>query len=178
MGSERDKQPKPLTFESVVELSREILLAEGGHIPTVIAEGDSQTMVTQIPALAETHEGRAQQMFMLGFILAESGAMKKLDQVYLICEAWMSTPVEGKLSEVLPSEDPNRKEILIISNLKARERTGKVAIFEMLRDGVGELRELKQFEEHLTATRIDSPLLAAFVDGFNTLLGGTFDITL
>ena len=178
MDKDRDKRLPALSFEQVTQLAREILLQQGSHLPTLIVEGQNQMVVAHLPPLEDTHEGRAQQMFSAGYVLGESGAFQTLKQIFFVCEAWMSFVTDGKIPNLPPSEDPSRKEVLIISNLKVQEQTGKVAIFEMLRDEVGELREIKEFQEHLTATRADSPLLTAFVEGFNNGLGGTSNVAL
>lgn len=182
MDKDRDKRLPSLSFEQVTQLAKEILLQQGSHLPTVIVERHNQMVVAQLSPLDDTHEGRAQQMFSAGYVLAESKAIGVLKQVFLICEAWMSTASEGKMPDVPPSADPQRKEVLIISNLQVYEQTGKVAVFEMLRNQAGELMELREFQEHLTATHADSPLLTAFIHGFdagtNNPTNGRFDAIL
>lgn len=182
MDKDRDKRLPSLSFEQVTQLAREILLQQGSHLPTIIVEGHNQMVVTHLAPLEDTHEGRAQQMFSAGYVLAESRAIDTLKQVFFICEAWMSFVMDGKIPSFPPSEDPSRKEVLIISNLRVQEQTGKVAIFEMLRDESGELMELREFQEQLTATHADSPLLTAFIHGFdagtNNPTNGRFDAIL
>ena len=80
----------------------------------------------------------------------------------------MSMAKKGGAIEVPPSQDPNRKEVLIISSSSdVQARRASLVVFEMLRDGEGQLVELEQLhtveDEDL---RVASPLLNAFVEGF------------
>ncbi len=182
MDKDRDKRLPALSFERVTQLAREILLQQGSHLPTLIVEGYNQMVVTHLSPLEDTHEGRAQQMFSAGYVLAEASVIGALKQVFFVCEAWMSFAIDGKIPTSLPSEDPSRKEVLMISNLKVQEQTGKVAIFEMLRNEAGDVTELREFQEHFMATHADSPLLMAFIHGFdagtNNPASGRFDAKL
>lgn len=166
MDKDRDKRFPTLSFEQVTQLARDILLQQGSHLPTLIVEGHNQMVVSHLTPLEDTHEGRAQQMFSAGYVLAEANMIGALTQVFFVCEAWMSFAIDGKIPTSLPSEDPSRKEVLMISNLKVQEQRGKVAIFEMLRNEAGDVTEIREFQEHLTATHADSPLLMAFMYGF------------
>ncbi|GIK65287.1 MAG: hypothetical protein BroJett018_30810 [Chloroflexota bacterium] len=182
MDKDRDKRLPTLSFEQVAQLAREILLQQGSHLPTLIVEGHNQMVVSHLTPLEDTHEGRAQQMFSAGYVLAEANVIGVLKQVFFVCEAWMSFATEGKMPTLPPSEDPSRKEVLMISNLKVQEQTGKVAILEMLRNEAGDVTEIREFQEHLMATHADSPLLTAFIHGFdagmNTPVNGGFDAKL
>jgi hypothetical protein len=156
-------------------MAKEVTLRDGQHLPTVIADGSAQTAIVQLAELPNTHEGRAQQMYMTGFLLADSRQIGKLKQVFFISEAWMSTPREGELPTVPPSQDPNRKEILVISAMRVPDHDTKMAIFEMLRSQEGQLTDLKEYEPVTSEnTDVDSPLLRAFAAGFDE---GTSEIT-
>jgi hypothetical protein len=99
--------------------------------------------------------------------LAKSGQVGDLEQVFMVSEAWMSQAAADQTPFVPPSQDPNRKEVLIVSNVQVKERETRMVIFEMIRDDAGELADLKEFEA-LRDERADaySPLLDAFVRGF------------
>jgi len=173
VSKEQDQSPKELSLEKVIHLAKEVTLRDGRHIPTVIADGNIQTAIAQLVELAETHQGRVRQMFITGFALAQSGQVGALKQVFFISEAWMSMVHERKLPDHPPSQDPNRKEILFISNLKVRSWETRMALFEMVRDEQGRLTELKEFQLPTSeAIEAESPLLAAFVDGFDVGMRG------
>src|SRR5690242_9245049 len=115
-----------LTLEDVVRSTQEFLLEHGNHPPTVIAEGDQQTVVTQLEGLASTCDGRAQQLFMVGFALARSGEIGVLQQVFFIFEAWSSVAEPGVPMKHLPSQDPKRTEVVMIARQTFRPPRAEV----------------------------------------------------
>ncbi len=74
---------------------------------------------------------------------------------------------EDKL-KMRPSEDPNRKEVLIISAIQIKERKKQMKVFEILRDSHGQVVGLEEFspDEKKEDVLVEVPLLDAFVDGF------------
>ena len=107
-------------------------------------------------------------MLSAGYALAQSGEVGDLRQVFFISEGWMIVGEEGKLPASRPSEDPRRKEVLVISNLSTREQESRLVIFEMVRDVEGQLAELRdiQLPGENEEGHAETPLLDAFVDGF------------
>lgn len=154
-------------FDQVIRLAQETLLRGGSHIPTVIVDGSEQQVIAQFSDLAPTHDGRVNQMFVAGAALAHGGSVGRVRRVFFISEGWMSVPHEGHLPDVPPSQDPNRKEVLVVTGYKLCTRQTKMALFEMVRDQEGVLRELRDFEPiEGGESRAESPLLEAFVRGF------------
>jgi hypothetical protein len=169
MSPERrpERRPHRFTLEYVTQLAREVALEHGGHIPTLIVEGSRQPLIGQIPELPPTHEGRVDMMRTMGATLALSGQVGALRQVFFICEGWMSTAHEGEPPVVPPSQDPNRKEVLLISSLKVEGSQSGLVMFEMVRDTEGKLVELPQLPTPQDeGGSVDSPLLDAFAEGF------------
>ncbi len=167
VNKENEQRPISLTLEDIARIAKEVGMEHGGHVAMIVAEGSRRSVVGQLPEFAGTHEGRARQMFAAGFTLAKSGEIGVLRQVFFVSEAWMSAAKEGKLPGVPPSQDPNRKEVLIITSLKlAGQQTGMV-ILEMVRDAQGRLADLRDFQRTEGGEeRVESPLLSAFVQGF------------
>lgn len=164
---DREPRPAPITFEQVSHSAQEILLRNGHHAPTLIIDGSAQPVVVQIDGLAPTFEGRVQQMFVAGQALARDGGAGRLRSVYFVTEAWLSQAQEGKLPDMPPSQDPQRKEVLIVDGVEAKSRQTRVAIYEMVRDEQGNLREIREIKlPDDPATSSDSPLLEAFLTGF------------
>jgi hypothetical protein len=163
VSKERPQPPKRLTFEEVTRQARETTLEHGGHVPMLIVEGSEQTVIVRIEDLASDSEGRRRQMFELGFTLAQKDLLGMLDQVFFICEAWMSqaTDKEGTMP---PSEDPKRKEIMLISHLDTRNNTDQVAVFEMIRTAHGKLKRLQELDRQ--GMQINSPLLLVLIHGY------------
>lgn len=167
MRKEWQPRPAPITFEQVTRLAQETLLRDGHHAPTLIIDGSTRPVIVQIDGLAPTFEGRVQQMFVAGQALAREGGAGRLRSVHFVTEAWLSHAQEGKLPDVPPSQDPQRKEVLIVDGVEAKSRRARVAIYEMLRDQQGNLREIRELKlPDDSSTSSDSPLLEAFLTGF------------
>lgn len=167
MKKEWKSEPESITFEQVSHFAQEALLRNGHHAPTLIIDGSTRPVVMQIDGLAPTFEGRLQQMFVAGQALARDGGAGRLRSVYFVTEAWLSQAQEGKLPDVPPSQDPQRKEVLIVDGVEAKSRQARVAIYEMLRDEQGNLREIRELKlPDDSSSSADSPLLEAFLTGF------------
>lgn len=171
MNHERhhDQEPprEPLTMTDVSQEAREVLLREGQHLPTVIVEGFHRRVVMRLVGVPPTHPQRLAQMFAAGYQLAERGDLGGLRQVFHISEAWLSRAEPGEALELPPSQDPQRHEVLVISQLDIIHRQVQLAAFEMLRDATGQLSELRVSDMGDTEGRPeDAPLLVAFVAGY------------
>jgi hypothetical protein len=174
MHSERDPKPHAITFEEVTRVAKEMLLQHGNHVPTLIVEGSKETVVTQVLDVADTNEGRVQQMFEVGYSLARSGEVGTLRQVYFVIETWMSTVDPGEQPAIRPSQDPQRKEILLITSVSVPQREQKAAVLEMVRDQTGHLTELRDlpFDDEGVG---ENRLLTAFVVGFTVASSAKFN---
>jgi hypothetical protein len=174
MRKEHDPKPQPLTFEEVTRVAKEVLLQHGNHVPTVIADGSKQAVVTQILEMADTHERRVRQMFETGFFLARSGEVGALKQAFFITEAWLSVAKVDEPPKVRPAQDPQRKEVLLISSLKLQLREQQSALVEMIRDSQGKLVKLQEmnFDQ---PDEGDNRLLSAFVAGFTAASTAKFN---
>jgi hypothetical protein len=168
---EQDHQPKPLTLEHVAQTATDVLLARGVHFPTLVVEGSQHATIREVSDLAATHEGRLRQLFAAGFVLASSGVLGDLKQIFFITEAWVSTaPPDQLKSTIVPSEDPARKEALVVSHLDAQTNEARIILREMIRDADGHLTEIRALHEddQRAGRRLDSPLLQAFASGYAT----------
>lgn len=171
-----ERRPGRYSFEELTRIAREVTLSYGHHVPTLVVQGDKEPVVVQIPSLPPTHEQRLRMMFTAGSALAESGALTSLEEVFFISEGWMSVAAEDGLPEVPPSQDPQRREVLIVSGLEVKTGQAGMTIFEMLRDEEGNLAELAEIEQQgREDTQVESPLLDAVVAGFQRTLRGRFN---
>lgn len=165
--SKRRERPTPaLTLQTILQIAKEVALKNNGHVPMLVADDGKNPKFIHIDELMPTGSERQMQVFVIGFALALSGEVSVLQQAFLVSEAWMSAAAPTTDVQLPPSQDPNRKEVLIISGMKVPEQTVEVAILEMLRDKQGKLRQLQAFSREEEATEVDSPLLRAFVQGF------------
>ena len=80
----------------------------------------------------------------------------------------MSQPSEDQTIYVRPSQDPNRKEVLIISAIQIKEHKKQMKVFEILRDSDQKVVGLEEFmpDEEKKDESVEVPLLDAFVHGF------------
>jgi hypothetical protein len=163
-----NKNKESLTIERVGRLAQEMTMREGSHVPLLIAEGDKDNVLFPIFELASSHEDRVQQMFITGLMLAKSSGIGVLEQVFFVTEAWLSKAENGKIPEVPPSQDPERVELLTISNFNVATKETKMACLEMKRDEHGELNELADWGNlsFPETVNTESTLFAAFVQGF------------
>ena len=165
MRKELDPQPSQITLEAVARKAQEVMLEDGHHVPTLIVSGYGQVAVLQVRDLADTSEARFQQLERIGFTLAQQSNRVIPEQVFIITEGWMSTLAKHETPLVRPSEDPNRKEVLLVSDLNVDGYKSSAMVFEMIR-GKGQkvtgLRPMEMEDSDGTA----SPLLEAFVQGF------------
>ena len=163
------KDKPQLTIEEVSQMARETAMRMGSHVPLLVVEGDLDRLLFPITEMAKTHEGRAQQLFIAGLMLARSGEVGVLHQLFFITEAWLSMVEDGKIPETPPSQDPKRKEVLTISHVNLLTGITHLAMLEMKRNEQGELQALEKLNETTSLSEVttaESPLLSAFVTGF------------
>lgn len=161
------KERTPLTIPEVTARAKQLLLDEGIHPATLIAEGDKETIVNVVGSLAPTHEARAQQMFLLGLLLAQVGEVGVLQQAFLVCEGWMRVLDNGELPELPPSQDPKRAEMLVVSRMVIQPPQTETYAYEMRRNKRGKLIGIDETPiVGSSSDHTNSPLLHAFVIGF------------
>lgn len=166
MPKEDRNQPSPLTLETITQLAVETTLVSGRHAPTLVVEGNTQTVRLELTQTPPTPEGRALQMLTIGALLREQRQLGTLKQLFFISEAWLSSQATAHPARPRPSQDPNRQEVLIISRFQAHDEATQAVILAMRRDKKGELRELKPLLLPDEITSSNSPLLQAFVHGY------------
>jgi hypothetical protein len=157
-----------ITLEEVISNAKEILLRDGNHVPVLIVEGSKSLVAGQIPDLPATHGERLEMMHLLGQAAARSGRIDRLQQIFMVSEGWMSEPSEDKPTDMPSSQDPDRKEVLIISVIQVKESRKNLKIFEIIRDSDEKVLDIKEFlsAKEKKDEAVDVPLLDAFVHGF------------
>lgn len=122
-----------IDFEEIVSIAKELVLRDGHHVPIIIVEDNRKLITGQISDMPATHGEKVELMRHLGQAAAKSGKVEQLNQVFMVSEGWMSVAGEGNLSQMRPSKDPNRKEVLIISCINVMDRRKHLKLFEILR---------------------------------------------
>ena len=170
-----ERKPDRYDLDEITNIAKENILKFGGHVPTIIVKGSDGSSIAQFESLAETHEEKARMMFAAGADIARNNRIGELWQVFFVSEAWVSMAGEDGTIDKPPSQDPNRKEVLIITTVELIEQPRTdLALFEMIRNNEGELVELKEFAmvENAEGLRVESPLLKAFVAGYRMGVAG------
>ncbi len=165
-----ERRSYEISLDEIVSNAKEILLRDGNHVPALIVEGSKKLIVAPIPNMPETHGERIVLLRFLGQAAVKTGSIGQLQQVFIITEGWLSVGIKEESSEVRPSQDPNRKEVLIISGMQIKERRKIMKLFEILRDDENQVisleESLRDVEEKEVTVEI--PLVEAFVRGFQT----------
>ena len=161
---ERITARQPLTLDLLVILAQDVLLKQGNHQPTLILDGKQSTSILQISDIAPFGEARQQQFYEVGK-LAGRQVLGQLVQVFLATEGWMSTTTADDPNPTRPADDPQRKEVLVLSQLRQQDRYTQMRILEMQRDSQGELQTLTPLFDG-EAQRGESMLLLSFVLGY------------
>jgi hypothetical protein len=160
-----------IQFEDLANHAKEITLQDGHHVPILIVEGSRRLAVSHIQEMPETHGERLQLMQLFGQAAAESGKFGRLQQVFFVSEGWMSVSTKEQPSSNRPSQDPERKEVLIVSGMAVNGRDRYLRIFEMVRDRDEQVVEvLEMLPPGGGEGEVKIPLLDAFAHGFQVAL--------
>jgi hypothetical protein len=172
-----ERSQRPITIEEIILDAKEIMLRDGHHVPILIIVGNKNSAAGQIPDLPETHEERLKLMHTFGQAVANSGRIDQLRQVFMVTEGWMSTPSRDEQTEIRPSEDPDRKEVLIISAIQMTEYKKLLKVFEIVRDQHEQVVGFEEFlsEEKKKDESVNIPLLDVFVQGFQEAFRAKFN---
>ena len=162
-----ERRENRISLEEIVSNAKEIALRDGNHVPVLVVEGSKNLVVGQIPDLPGTHGERVELMRFLGQAAAKSGRVGHLQQVFMVSEGWMSMASKDKPAKMIPSQDPDRKEVLIISGMQIKECKKQLRLFEMLRDSDNRVVSLEELmPEAKKEESVEIPILEAFVQGF------------
>jgi hypothetical protein len=164
------REPDHISFEEVLSNAKEVMLREGQHLPVVIMDTPDTVLVSHIPDMPLTHGERVELMQFLGQFVAKSGRVDQLEQVFMVSEGWMRETSGHNQSELSPSADPKRKEVLIISAIQIKDRKKRLELLEVVRDADENVIGLEEFlpiAEKQKET-VEIPLLEAFLQGFHT----------
>lgn len=164
----KEQTPK-ISIQELAQVAKAVTLKEGGHAPTVFAHGEKQHVAVKIDYLPETHDERAQQMFLIGLQIAQQSDIGVLQQVFFISEGWMSVADKRRDPQQLPSKDPKRKEILQVTGIDLTSGKQEMIIFEMKRNQRDNVKAVQKIHEYMSDDKeksFDAPLLQSFVIGF------------
>ena len=133
----------------------------GGITPTLIVCGTRKTISFLMPE-AENRSGRAQQLIRVATQLAHARTVGEIDLVVLVTQAWASP---ARMPFIIPSQDKNRCEVLVISALEGVTKVQKLLLFACIRAQDGVLTDLKPLPVP-AYLKVEGPLLRAFLTGY------------
>jgi hypothetical protein len=141
------------------------MLFYGGFEPSLFLIGTKRKLRMSVPMGKDTAE-RIQFMTDAGIEIAQSGLSSQvigdLKQVIFVSEVWIS-PAREKM--VMPSQDPDRAEALMISALDPNTMEQTLQMFACARDEKQAVLELKPVSLPKEGS-VESPLLRAFIAGY------------
>jgi len=160
---------KYVDMEKIVQMAKLIALKQGYHAPMLFLDGTIAKAPMILEQFPDEHEGKIKYLYLVGKLFSKKHEIGMLNKVFFIMEAWMgyaaSLDAVKKGKFIMPSQDPKRIEVLLISCLDIVTGAQSVKAIEYVRDRTGNLRELKDFSLPEGVTT-ESPLLPAFVAGY------------
>lgn len=168
MSHEGEPQPQPelITFEFVVAAAKEDLLIDGTQPPMLIIQGKTKAIWVDVGFPENTKSRHGAMYHIIGLTAAQTDVVGDVSEIFLVREALMSDVDAHERPLPKPSQDPKRREVLIISSVRFHDGKKRAAVIELLCDSKGTLRELKDLDVASDSPLADSPLLNAFVDGY------------
>ncbi len=161
-----------MNIDAIFKLAKETILEDGEHIPMLYVEFAELNELVIAPIIGfgaenQTTFDKQKLLFSIGRALSKEYLGLKVSCVAFVCEAWTSFVKHGdQFKYERPSEDPNRKEMLLVSTLDASSPPNlkqQAYRAEMLRDGSGELVDLLSKSTPLEVGH--NRLLTAFLAG-------------
>lgn len=163
--------PKPTipTIDELAKQATEVILRDGYHQHMIIGYQETGSFIAGIEEMHKVKAIRFAAMRDIGRSMKrQMRQYGKLTDVFFIAEAWLLRLKRDEIDESkplpMPSESPNRVEVLIITHYMPMEDSYDVRFFEMLR--AGDALDLSPIETDEGYTEISSDLIASFVDGW------------
>ena len=133
----------------------------GGMPPTLYVCGTRQNVSFPMPQ-AVNSVGRAEQMIHAAIQLAQSGTVGDIELVVFVSAAWASPAREPF---IIPSQDKNRCEVLLISALDAHSKEQTLLLYACIREQNEAIIDLKPLPVP-ALVKVEGPLLRAFLTGY------------
>lgn len=165
------------TLEGVAETAEKLFKKEGSIAPVLFVyytfenkEGKDVDSCDIFSILQMEH--REAILFMLGKTFLKNNKFKRVNAIVLASEAWMSVQdtKEGPLKNLLPSHDPDRKEILNITGM-TDTRESAMLVFDIKNKNDAEKRKLEKNEKASNMSKIENRLLDRFWQGMGMVVG-------
>ena len=146
--------------DEIFAVAKESVITLGRFQPTVFVLGTQGKVYMPLP-FGETSDDRVAIMAQAGIQCAEAGRIGEVERIIFVSEAWVSP---ARQSYTLPSQDPNRQEVVLFNSLDARTNAQELEIYTCTRQG-RQVIDLKLLEQPRQST-VEGRLLPAFLAGF------------
>jgi len=155
-------------LDTIIENAQKQVELEGKHQPKALVEGKSGSIETELPEFPESHEDKLAYMAALGQLMAASGRIGELLQIFVVSSGSIWEAEDSIRLELSETAHTDAKSVLIISGVQLEERRKNLIIFEVLR---GNENQVVGFLDLLIETDIgiplETPLEDAFIAGFH-----------
>ncbi|NOH04949.1 MAG: hypothetical protein HND47_24745 [Chloroflexi bacterium] len=158
-----DKEQYNFDLDTIVDDAKEKVIQEGTYPPTAFIEGRKGSIKTELPKVPEAHEDKLEYMAALGQLMAESGRIGELLQIFVVSSGslWETeNAIHLELGETAPTD---AKPVLIVSGAQLEQRRKNLIIFEILR---GHENQVVDFIDLLIETDMGIPLETPLEDAF------------
>jgi hypothetical protein len=162
-----------MDMQTIVDQAVKSLKQRGNHPPLVIVEFERLPKPVLIPIVRIPPQPSQLRhtLFLMGKQAADQYRQWKILRVWYISEAWMSVEPHGISPASRPSQDPKRREVLVINELDATTEAlaQKIEIQEMYRNKsrkITNVLPLSQLSEEGGMERASSAVLLNFLAGF------------
>lgn len=158
-----------MDIADITKMAKQFLMEDGSHAPTLFIQTDKQIIIAEVRDLPGTPTERLLALQAAGQQLGQARRGEVLREVGFIVLGWASMhAVDDPTPRGRPSQDPNRKEIMIISFVRLTPDgvTNESELVEILRDGQGKVHDLYHIPNEIKQQPQADPLVMAFIDGF------------
>lgn len=146
-------------------MAKETILEQGQHIPVLVLVWKDDMAVALFDGLPETTQEKQVLLFKTARKLTKKRTGKEIQAIHFVTEAWTSfCKVDEPRKYNAPSEDPDRKEVILVQTLTILDKQIKQTIrrAEMLRSADGKILDLLPHDEEV---EVQSRLLPAALVG-------------
>jgi hypothetical protein len=103
--------------DEIMAMAKEFVLKDGKHGPTLFVETDAQIVIAGLANLPPTPEERQDAFIAVGRKFRQDHPDEQLREILYIMLAWTSLQKVGDPApRVRPSQDPQRKEMLVMTH--------------------------------------------------------------
>ena len=123
-----------MNLQDVLALAKDLLLEVGEVRPMLIVLGSKAGTRIPLEQIPENRAQKAKQMLGLGYAVGRDPKLGELRELFILFEGWMSLGA-SPTPAVMPADDPNRREVLVISRYQHHPPTTTMIVFRIHRTG-------------------------------------------